>query len=91
MIFAAWASQWKEYIASVPDVTDKVPVPRGIHDAALAAAAAQGVSLEDFLRVPDDDSAIGPASEPGDSCPTCGRRVPMTGKQRQKRWRERNG
>ena len=39
----------------------------------------------------NDDARHPP--EPGDSCPTCGRRMPMTGKQRQAKHRakERDG
>ena len=62
---------------------------------ARALVAAQGVSPEDFLHAPE--STVGVLAEmmarplPGHSCPTCGRPMPMTGAQRQKRWRERNG
>ena len=64
------------------DVTDKVPVP-----GKLTVAGAVSGDQTDSISPVEHDIAVAP----GDSCPTCGRPMPMTGKQRQKRWRERNG
>ena len=84
MIFEAWASQWKAYIASVPDVTDKVPVP-----GKLTIAGEVSGDQTDSISPVEHDIVV----TPGDSCPTCGRPMPMTGAQRQAKYRakERNG
>ena len=64
------------------DVTDKIPVP-----GKLAVAGAISWNQTDSISPVEHDIVVAP----GDSCPTCGRPMPMTGAQRQKRWRERNG
>ena len=80
------------------DESDSSPSLRHIAELdalrARALAAVPGVSPEDIRRVPES-TAEWPvrdnAPRPGQPCPTCGRPMPMTGAQRQKRWRERNG
>ena len=66
------------------DMTAKVPVP-----GELTVSGQRVADITDTISPVDHDIVIAP----GDSCPTCGRPMPMTGAQRQARWRakERNG
>ena len=64
------------------DVTDKVPVP-----GKLTVSGQRVADITDTISPVEHDIVV----TPGQPCPTCGRPMPMTGAQRQKRWRERNG
>lgn len=46
-----------------------------------------------YIQMPPDDGSVrlgvNPSPIGGEPCPACGRKVPLSGAERQRRWRER--